>query len=88
MNELITYYQRLFQVISDDVEHMLTEPDPAKRAPKMIMEYLKLATQCQEQISQLSAQDSLQNEWSKLSAEALEKIDEIIKQDLRITKNG
>lgn len=79
MSELPSYYERLLQVIQSDVEELLQEPDISKRSPKKILDYLTMASKCEEQISAYN--DTTTDDWNSLSPEAQRKILEIIEND-------
>ncbi len=81
MSELNHYYERLLQVIQNDVDIMLTNPDPLARPPKAILELLKAGQACEEA---LKASDTSEEQWNRLSTEARKQIDEIIKRDLGV----
>ncbi len=68
------YYLRLLNLIESDIDIMISEPDITKRSPKVILEYLKMATQCQESLQNDSAAD----EWENLPTELQVQIDAII----------
>jgi len=79
MSELEEYYQRFYQVLQDDLDQMLTEPDPTKRSPKAIAERLKLAEDCELKLEELSS-DTMSG-WDQLKPETRNKIMRLIEDD-------
>lgn len=75
--ELRIYYARLLNLIQGDVDILLTEPDPAKRAPKMILEYLKMAKTCEEQLQSLESPD---DSWDNLPQDTKDKISRLLEE--------
>lgn len=82
MSDLHLYYRRLYELIAGDVEVLLSEPDMTKRSPKIILEYLKMASQCQLSMQELDKSDTKNDLWTQLSPAARIKIESIIKTDL------
>lgn len=76
------YYERLLNVLENDIDTMLREPDPKERAPKIIMGHLEMAKTCEEMIQTLSGE--VDKEWERLSPEAQKEILDIIKRDLGV----
>ena len=77
------YYERLQNILEDDVDHLLTEPDPAKRDPKIIMNKLKLMQECEDILNE-SRKDETEINWEKLSPTAQTDILKIIQRDLGV----
>lgn len=76
------YYERFLEVLENDIDILLREQDPLKRAPKIILDYLKMAQTCEESLTSLTG--DVDKEWERLSQEAQKEILDIIKRDLGV----
>lgn len=65
-------------MIQGDVDLLLTEIDPAKRAPKMILEYLKMAKTCEDQLNSMESTD---DSWDNLTQDQRDRISRILEED-------
>ena len=81
---LHSIYQRLFVTTIKDIEVLMADPDPLKRAPKLIWSYCELAKSCQDQLK-LEELNTVENEsqieWDLLSVATRQKILELIELD-------
>jgi hypothetical protein len=76
------YYERFLQVIENDVDLLLSEMDPLKRAPKTILDYLQMGQKAEEALKLMS--DDIDKEWARLSPTAQAEIMKIIQKDLGV----
>ncbi len=81
MSILNQYYERLLNVLQNDVDALLSVEDPAARSPKTILELLKMAGQCEEALKLV---DDSADQLARLSPAAQKAIDEIIRKDLGV----
>lgn len=77
MSETREYYERLINIIKNDVELLLEEDDPKARPPKSIKTQIDLMRDCETKIAEIDTDAPLD-----LSPEARAAIDDIIKKDL------
>ena len=84
ITDLNIYYLRLLNLIESDLDIMMSEPDMAKRNPKVILEYLKMAKQCQEELKVPA--ENLNEEWNSLNDYTKDAITKLIEEDVNARK--
>ncbi len=84
ITDLNIYYLKLLNLIESDIDTMISEPDITKRSPKVILEYLKMAGTCQEQLK-TNEVNSL-DDWNTLSPETRAKILDLIEKDVHASR--
>ncbi len=71
-------------MIESDIDTMISEPDITKRSPKVILEYLKMAKQCQDELKSGTINED--DFWALLTPETRVKIEKLIEDDVNASK--